>query len=371
MNRCRNLSLRCRECCDTSERQHVHWREQLRFPTRTRRTILMRLRTCSDPARPMNIRPLYGFVVAATLAAIIPLGAQTPPLDDPSSKLTTALAALARAVPQDDDRLAGQRVTPGPRLSVQSLPQAAQDAVRGGRMRLNDTNEVQVYILMSAVTDDRLAQLTAAGVTIELPDTDRRRVQARVPATRLRMIASLPFVDFIRLPTYARHLSGAALTEGDKILHSDQVRQQLGLDGTGVRVGVLSDGIKGVFDSGCDNCGGAASGPIASGDLPGATGVRSGGVLVSSSGGIRGMSFQQNRDLEGLPDSACAFDGAGAEGTALLEIVHDLAPGAQLSFASAGTDLAFTRAVDVVACTRYLGAGHPRSCGHAHRPPPR
>jgi len=296
-------------------------------------------------------KSFYGFVVAATLAAIIPLGAQTPPPDDPSSKLTTALAAVARAVPQDDGRLAGQRVTPAPRLSVQSLPQAAQDAVRGGRMRLNETNEVQVYILMSAVTDDRLAQLTAAGATIEVPDTDRRRVQARVPVTRLRMIASLPFVDFIRLPTYARHLSGAALTEGDKILHSDQVRQQLGLDGTGVRVGVLSDGIKGVFDSGCDNCGGAASGPIASGDLPDATGVRSGSVLVSSSGGIRGMSFQQNRDLEGLPDGACAFDGAGAEGTALLEIVHDLAPGAQLSFANADTDLAFTRAVNFLAST--------------------
>ena len=52
---------------------------------------------------------------------------------------------------------------------------------------LNDANEVQVYILMSAVTADRVDQLTAAGVTIEIEDAARRRVQARVPASRLRV----------------------------------------------------------------------------------------------------------------------------------------------------------------------------------------
>src|SRR5262245_20443612 len=132
----------------------------------------------------MTIRTIYGFVAAAALAALIPVvhvidaSAQTPAADDPSSKLTSALAALARAVPQDEGRLAAQRVVPGPRLSVSALPQSVQDAVHGGRMRLNDTNEVQVYILMSPVSDERLAQLTAAGVTIETADADRRRVQA-------------------------------------------------------------------------------------------------------------------------------------------------------------------------------------------------
>ena len=299
----------------------------------------------------MRFRSIYGFVAAAALAAVTPLAAQIPSADDPSLKLTSVLAELAQTVAQDDGRLAAERVVPGPRLSVSALPERVQDALQGGRMRLNDVNEVQVYVLMSQVSDERLAQLRAAGVTIELVDTDRRRVQARIPASRLRMIASLPFVDFIRLPAYARRHSGAAITEGDKILHTDDVRRQLGLDGTGVRVGVLSDGLKGVFDTGCNNCGSVAGGPIATGDLPDAIGVRSAGVLVSSSGGIRGMSFQQNRDLEGLPGGACAFAGAGAEGTALLEIVHDLAPGAQLSFANADTDLAFNAAVNFLAST--------------------
>ena len=57
---------------------------------------------------------------------------------------------------------------------------------------------------MSEVNDDRLEQLRQLGVTIEIPDVAHRRVQARVPASRLQLVAALPFVDFIRLPTYAR-----------------------------------------------------------------------------------------------------------------------------------------------------------------------
>ena len=41
----------------------------------------------------------------------------------------------------------------------------------------------------------------------------------------------------------------------------------------------------------------------------------------------------------------------GAEGTALLEIVHDLAPGAKLSFANGDTDLAFNQAVNFLAAS--------------------
>src|SRR6185295_9990374 len=134
---------------------------------------------------------------------------------------------------------------------------------------------------------------------------------------------------------------------------TDAVRQQFALDGTGVRVGVVSDGLKGVFATGCTSCAGVAGGPIASGDLPSAAGVRNAsGVLTGSTGGIIGRSVQANGDLEGLPPPpGCSFAGAGAEGTALLEIVHDLAPGAKLSFANGDTDLAFNQAVNFLAAS--------------------
>ena len=220
------------------------------------------------------------------------------------------------------------------------------------RLRVDDQTGVQVYLLLSEVTDDALNGLRAAGVTIEIPDAAHHRVQARVPPGRLEVVASLPGVNFVRLPNYAVHRVGSVTTEGDAILHADQARARYGVDGSGVKVGVLSDGIKGVFQKGCTSCGAATAGPVASGDLPDATGVRTAaGVLTSSTGGILGKSFQANSDLEGLPSGFCAFAGAGAEGTALLEVVHDIAPGAELSFANADTDVAFNQAVNFLAAS--------------------
>jgi subtilase family protein len=167
----------------------------------------------------------------------------------------------------------------------------------------------------------------------------------------LQRIAALSFVRFIRLPSYARRHAGAVVTEGDAIHASNVAREQFGVDGTGVRVGVISDGIKGVFDTKCQSCRTSSGSPVASGDLPEAEGTRRNGVLVSSQGGIVSESFRSDEDLEDTHSffQPCAFRGAGAEGTALLEIVHDLAPGAQLAFANADTSLAFNAAVNALA----------------------
>ena len=88
---------------------------------------------------------------------------------------------------------------------------------------------------------------------------------------------------------------GAVVSEGDKAHAADRARTFFGADGTGAKVGVLSDS---------DDLKEAA---IASGDLPADT--------VTLDG------------QDGRP-------GAG-EGTAMMEIVHDLAPGAKLFFATA------------------------------------
>ena len=205
-------------------------------------------------------------------------------------------------------------------VATNTLPRLVRDAVRSRRLRIDPTGGVQVYILVTEVNDEAIEALEASGVRIEIPYSAERRIQARVGAARLLRIAELPFVTFIRLPNYAVHRAGSVTTEGDAILHADQARAKYGVDGSGVKVGVLSDGIKGVFQKGCTSCGAATAGPIASGDLPDATGVRTAaGVLTSSTGGILGKSFQANGDLEGLPSGFCAFAGAGAEGTALLE----------------------------------------------------
>lgn len=296
--------------------------------------------------------------LAATIAALLLLsfcGLARDPASQaapPVAKLATILADLAQAVSPAAAPAPAVRAPAAAGFSLESMPKSVRDAVHGRHLRINAGAEVQVYILMNAVTDENLRALRAQGATVEIADGPGGRVQARVPVTRLEAVAALPFVNFIRPPSYAVRMTGSKMTEGDAILRADQVRSQLKVDGTGARVGVISDGIKGIFATGCTTCSGVTDGPISSGDLPGATGTRNtSGILTSSSGGIVGRSFTSNNDLEGLPKAGCGFAGAGAEGTALLEIVHDLAPGARLSFANADTDMAMSQAVNYLAAS--------------------
>jgi hypothetical protein len=289
-----------------------------------------------------------GLIVAVVLAgAGLLVAAQTPAPG--AGRLSTILSDLAGAVPQDRE---GDPAPPAAvPLSVDGLPAAVRDAALTHQLRLDARNRVQVYILVREVTDDVRRRLEAAGATIEIASAVDRRVQARVPASRLARIAALPFVDFIRLPSYARPHAGVVVSEGDRIHASDLARAENGVDGTGIVVGVISDGIKGTFAGDCTTCAPAGDSAVATGDLPDSTGERQGGMLVAASGGITASSFNSDGDLEGLPPRRpkCGFEGAGAEGGALLEIVHDLAPGATLRFANADTSLGFNQAVNALA----------------------
>jgi hypothetical protein len=312
-------------------------------------------RLCSH--RPALRHTVAGFFLAAIHLSLLPSVWGSEAARPGLAKLSTVLADVAGAVPQESGPAPARRVK-APGFLLAAMPQSVRDAARARLLRLNEYAEVQVYILMDALTDERLGALQAQGVSVEFTDPARGRVQARLPASRLVAAAALPFVRFIRLPNYAIRMAGAATTEGDAILRADLVRQQFGLDGRGVRVGIISDGMKGIFATGCTTCSGVAGGPIASGDLPSATGTRNlAGLLTSSSGGITGRSFVTGGgefpvagDLEGKNPN-CAFAGAGAEGTALLEIVHDIAPGARLSFANADTDVAMIQAVNFLAAS--------------------
>ena len=164
-------------------------------------------------------------------------------------------------------------------------------------------------------------------------------VRARIPAANLEAVAALPAVSFIRpaefpvlsdssrpvaaspsrsqrmnavrtqiekaLPALAARRGlqarlglGFALidTTGDKAHKADVVRT-FGFTGAGVKIGVLSDGVDPLATM------------QAAGDLPAVT------VLAGQAG-------------------------SGAEGTAMLQIVYDLAPGAQLFFATGGPNQA-------------------------------
>ncbi|MCH8161178.1 MAG: S8 family serine peptidase, partial [Chloroflexi bacterium] len=218
------------------------------------------------------------------------------PLKDP--KLSSHLVALADA-------------------SLAGLPKSVSGARAAGALRLTPAGEVQVYIAVNDLAEiDALATL---GVSIERVSEELGIVQAWVPVDALRELSGLPIVQSVRLPDYPHLNAGSIETEGDAVLKSDELRTALGVDGTGVTIGVISDGVAGL----------AASQGL--GDLP---------AVDTSTCNV-------------VPQSP-ASSGAGAEGTAMLEIVHDIAPGASLMFGHfgfgfTGTVLDFNDAVDCLA----------------------
>src|SRR5215510_2667743 len=114
-------------------------------------------------------------------------------------------------------------------------------------------------------------------------------------AAKVRNLVSAALLN--RTLVKAGMVVGSRNTEGDVTHRAFPARNIFNVDGTGVRIGVLSDGVTNL----------AASQAL--GDL--------GPVTV-------------------LPGQG----GAGDEGTAMLEIIHDVAPGAQLFFATAFSGIA-------------------------------
>ncbi|MBK7501151.1 MAG: T9SS type A sorting domain-containing protein [Ignavibacteriales bacterium] len=138
-------------------------------------------------------------------------------------------------------------------------------------------------------------------------DEKNHIVVAWVKAKNLEALASLNAVKMVRtvMPPVIR--TGSVTTEGDAIHRTSNVRTIFDENGTGVNVGIISDGVD------------TRSTAQVTGDIP-ADG--SGLTVLSNTYG-------------------------GDEGTAMLEIVHDMVPGAELYFHDlGGNTLAFNSAID-------------------------
>jgi len=144
-----------------------------------------------------------------------------------------------------------------------------------------------------------IEKLEAAG--LEITALSERSLGAFLPFDAIDDVAVLDGVGTIRAMTPVTWV-GDTTTQGDEAQRSDEVRSSSGLDGSGVSVGVLSDSYdqdEGALTDAADD--------VASGDLP-----------------------NQVTVLEDWDDAA-----ATDEGRAMLQIVHDVAPQANLLFHSA------------------------------------
>lgn len=146
------------------------------------------------------------------------------------------------------------------------------------------------------VSDALIADLQAAGGTIISSVPRFRAIRVRLPLAQAEVFAARPDVRFLKPAAQAMTHAGPLTTEGDVAHRADTVRSTLKATGRGVKIGVISDSVDNLTTS------------QTTGEL--------GTVTV-------------------LPGQAATGVGLSGEGTAMLEIVHDLAPDADLFFASA------------------------------------
>ncbi len=185
----------------------------------------------------------------------------------------------------------------------------------------------------------RLGALEDAGARVLAPSRTYQTISAAIEPARLRALAAVPGVVSVSesltpmVNSAATAVGGAGTCEGGEVisegveqLRVDEARQQFGLRGKGMTVGVLSDS----FD--------AATAPLATdaqrdtegNDLPGPAGSCSGQQLATNV----------------LSD----FAGGSDEGRAMAQIVHDLAPHAALAFATAfDLELSFAQNIEQLA----------------------
>jgi hypothetical protein len=167
-------------------------------------------------------------------------------------------------------------------------------------VKFTPTNRVEVDI-KAPVNALQLQTIRQLGGDIISSVPRYNAIRAELPLNKIETLASSSAVQFIKPAVHPFHNTDS---EGDVCHRADLTRNVLGLTGAGVNVGVISGDVLYLSDL------------ESQGLLPGV------GVLKGQSGLIG----------DGSPASNPQADG---EGTAMLEIVHDLAPDASLYFATA------------------------------------
>jgi hypothetical protein len=119
----------------------------------------------------------------------------------------------AVSIPLRADAAAGAKIAEALRSVVQRMQQdgitAATAATRQAEtyttslVRVDHTGSLQVVILVTTVDPQAESSLAQHQVRIEISDAELRLIQAWVPFDRLEQIAALPFVRYIRPPSYA------------------------------------------------------------------------------------------------------------------------------------------------------------------------
>ena len=227
-------------------------------------------------------------------------------------QIETLLAEKAQRTPAQrkvSSRLLDDGSKPSERASTKARRDATDTAVPHGLVTVD---------IRADVTPAVLARIRALGGTVVSSVPKYRNIRARLPLAALEPLATLEAVQSIRPAerpvtnqVLERSVAGRVVvatskvdtTEGDVAHQANVARQTHSVDGKGIGIGVISDGVEMLADQ------------QATGDLPSRV-----TILPGQEGGSYPLS--------------CGGRSKGTEGTAMLEIVHDLAPAADLFFST-------------------------------------
>lgn len=231
-----------------------------------------------------------GLILGLPLSTAVPGSAQTPDSDRLGPQAVAQISALMAEKAQRTDtekKVASalllelkQRQEDG--FWQQWPPLSLASGVR-------DNGRVTVD-LDGKITDSLLLRVAELGGTVVNAHPKFQAARVDLPLSEVVRLASFSEVRGVRPADIA---ISQVTTQGDTAHGTDIVRPDFGVDGTGVQVAAMSDSVEALGDL------------QAAGELPP-------GVTVLAGQGGTGAS----------------------EGTALLEIIHDMAPGSDLFFAT-------------------------------------
>lgn len=218
----------------------------------------------------------------------------------------------------------------------------------------SDASLLQVYIYVHDTSALTLDILRKSGARVELINADSRLVQARIPLDAVETFAELACVRKLSRPNYSicnvgQYTSAADNRMGTALLRASQTDGAgKALDGSGVRIGVLSVGL---FDNLYASQGGNSDARIRSGDIPSNPFAN-----TNNFGAVRLFpSFSSTTDYMIPNYAALNFDPwhpvfarlnnqrVVPTGALMLEVLYDIAPGATFLFGDASTDEEFFR----------------------------
>lgn len=305
-------------------------------------------------------KTLAALPLATLLAGIVPADAMIdygPALVDRAS-LTAKAAIESHPVIADDlmavVREVGARKSANARLAF--ADKVNTEAPKSVFVLGEDASRIQVVFRLANTSQANLGALEKLGVEVEFVSHHAPLVQAFAPIDRLEELAALPAVLEINRPNYALATAGTIRTQGDQAMattlvrnHPVDFRNNVSYNGNAVQVCVASDNL-------FVNQGGLDAAPCNSlqtvRNLEAPAGLQTelplgffpscdfipgagffGGIPVSPStlaDHLMSVNLQtdEDRQFRFHPD-----------GSAMLEVIHDIAPGASLRYIRGRTDL--------------------------------